>query len=354
MALTIYDIAKKAKVGVGTVSRAMNNHPSIAPSTRDHILSIARKYHYHPNASAQRLARKKSKTLTVIMPFFTNYFFAEMLRGIQDKIREIDYDLILYGVNHIDQASHYLMRTLRGSNVDGILFIAMDLPEDYVERWKHYKTPVILIDRYHPDFASLTVENYKGAFAATSHLITMGHKRIAMINGNPNSLPGKDREKGFRAALQKNKIKETPMIVTPSIHTKDDGFNRDAGYEAAIEIISRPQEEFPTALFVASDVQAIGALQALRINGISVPDQMAVIGFDDIELAQHFGLSTMRQPIYEMGILGVDMMLKRLNNPEIPPVHETFEPELIIRETCGSKHRSSMTSTKSLINGNHK
>ena len=144
------------------------------------------------------------------------------------------------------------------------------------------------------------------------------------------------------------------MIVTPSIHIKDDGFNRDAGYEAAIEIISRPQEEFPTALFVASDVQAIGVLQALRINGISVPDQMAVVGFDDIELAQHFGLSTMRQPIYEMGILGVDMMLKRLNNPEIPPVHETFEPELIIRETCGGKHRSSMTSTKSLIKGNHK
>lgn len=337
MALTIYDIAKKAKVGIGTVSRALNNHPSISPSTRNHILAIANKCNYHPNTSAQRLARKKSKAISVIVPFFTNYFFAQMLHGIQDKIREIDYDLVLYGVNHVEQASTHLMRTLKAGHIDGVLYISMDLPEDFIERGKLFKTPVILVDRYHSDFPSLTVENVKGAFTATSHLLKLGHRRIALINGDPKSVPAREREVGYKNALKKFGLINPPLIVTPKQHLKEDGFNKDAGYEAAMEILSMGRHKHPTAIFVASDVQAIGVLQALREKNFRVPQDMAIIGFDDIDLAKNLGLSTMHQPIYDMGVLGVQRLLERLDNPQKPPCHEKFEPTLIIRDSCGGK-----------------
>lgn len=349
MTITIYDIAKKAKVGVGTVSRALNNHPSVSPDTRERIFKAAKKYNYHPNATAQRLARRKSKTITAIMPFFTNYFFVEMLRGIQDKIREIDYDLVLYGVNHIDQASTYLLRSLRGNHVDGVLFISMDIPEDYIQKYKQFRTPVILVDRYHSELISLTVENVKGAYTAALHLISLGHKRITMINGNPKSLPGKERAKGFMEAMQLHGLAEHASIINATENRVDDGFNKEAGYHAALEIISTSHQKQPTAIFVASDIQAIGTLQAFRENKIRVPDDIAIIGFDDIELAQHFSLSTMRQPIYRMGVLGVELTIQKFEDTQIPPIHKKFEPTLIIRETCGgSKSKPQLDRSQSV------
>ncbi len=339
MAYTIYDIARKANVGVGTVSRVLNNHPSVSTETRAHVLAVARKYNYHPNASAQRLARKRSRTITVILPFFTNYFFLEMLRGIQDKVREIDYDLVLHGVNHPEQAMTALLRSLRGGHVDGILFISMDIPEEYVAKYKSYRTPVVLIDRYHPEMVSLTVENVRGAYDATMHLIAQGHERIGLINGHPKSLPARERREGFLQAVEECGITRH-VIIEANDPRNEDGFNRQAGYEAAMRMLSLGQEAMPTALFVASDVQAIGVLQAFRQRNIRVPADVAIVGFDDIELAEHFGLSTMRQPIYRMGVLGVERLLQVLDKKVDTPLHDTFEPTLIVRQSCGAAHRS--------------
>lgn len=336
MAITINDIAQKARVGVGTVSRVLNNHPNVSPATREKVLAVARQLNYQPHAYAQGLARKRSNTLAAIIPFFTNYFFMEVLQGIQEKILSLGYDLILYGLNEnspelIDQ---YLERATQRGRVDGLMLFSLKLPVNLSDKYRVINQPFVLIDCYHPDFDSITVDNTSGAYAATKHLLMLGHTRIGFINAVPSAPPAQQRLEGYKNALRDFGIPFDSKLVKSSRILKYDGFSREAGYVAMIEMLEIPNGP-PSAVFVASDIQAIGALNALRDRGLNVPDDMAIVGFDDIELAQHIGLTTVRQPMYEMGVLSVGRMLDRLANRNGAVTHTTFTPKLIIRDTCG-------------------
>lgn len=335
MSTTIYDIAREAKVGIGTVSRVLNDHPSVADKTRQKVLGVARRLNYQPHAFAQGLARKRTNTVSTVIPFFTNYFFVEVLQGVQDRIAQSGYDLILYGVTEIGQLEHSLRRSMQRGRVDGMLFFSMSLPTAFAEKFRQLKTALVLVDAYHPAFDSITVDNETGGYEATKHLLALGHTKIGMIDASLESVPACKRLEGFKKALTGHGIGFNDRYLKVSSIPKQDGFSREAGYLSMMEMLELGDER-PTAIFVSSDVQAIGALNALRDQGLRVPDDMAVVGFDDIELAKHLGLTTMRQPMYEMGVLAVDKLLERIAKPELPPSHTHFEPRLVIRESCGA------------------
>jgi LacI family transcriptional regulator len=337
MPATIYDIAKKASVGIGTVSRVLNNHPNVSTKTRARVLKIAHDLNYQPHAYAQGLARKKTNTIAAIIPYFTNYFFLEILQGIQDKMLTLGYDIMLYGLNENDpeQFETYLLRATQKGRADGIMLFSLRLPENFSVKYKHINQPFILVDCYHPDFDSIVVDNKAGAYAATKHLIELGHKRIGMINANPISPPAKIRFEGYKTALIESGIHFNEKLYKPSKILKYDGFSREAGYDSMMDMLELTKHELPTAIFVSSDVQAMGVLSAMRDHNLTVPDDIAIVGFDNIELAQHIGLSTISQPMYEMGVLSVGRMLDRLSNRSGSVTHTTFTPKLIVRETSG-------------------
>ncbi|MGA9117595.1 MAG: LacI family DNA-binding transcriptional regulator [Bacteroidota bacterium] len=338
MAVTIYDLAREAGVGIGTVSRCMNNHPSVAPGTRQRVLSIAKRLSYVPHAHAQRLASKKTNTIAMIIPYFTNYFFVKILEGVQDRASESGFDLILYGVNNPLQADEYLRKSLRRGHVDGVLFFSMRFPEAYVSKFIEIRLPLVLVDAFHPRFDSISVENRQGAVLAVRHLIRLGHRSIAMINASPDAAPARERMEGYRLALEEAGIPFYPSRVVVPERGRQDGFHRDTGRAGMLRILdSMRRRDRVTAVLVASDVQALGAMEAAREGGVRIPEDLAMVGFDDIDLAAQARLTTMRQPMYEMGMLALERLMGRLREPDAPPRADSFVPELVVRHTCGAQ-----------------
>jgi LacI family transcriptional regulator len=337
MGVTIYDLAREAGVGIGTVSRCLNNHPSVSVRTRERVLDVVRRLDYQPHTHARRLASRRTNTIAAIIPFFTNYFSIQVLQGVQDKASELDIDLILYGVNHPAEVEEYLRRSLQRGHVDGVLFISMRFPDSYVTKCRQMRLPVVLIDAFHSEFDSIRVENKQGAMTATRHLIGLGHRQIALINASLETLPAQERQQGYREALLEAGLPYIRENVIASGAMRQDGFNRDSGAMAMRQLLPAFGRPDPvTAVFVVSDIQALGALDALRKAGIRVPGDVAIVSFDDIELAQHAGLTTMRQPMHQMGMLAVECLTNRMGNPDGPVTLTTFHPDLVIRDTCGA------------------
>ena len=268
MSATIYDVAKKAKVGIATVSRVINNSPQISPKTKEKILKVIKELKYQPHAMAQSLARKKTNTIACIVPFFTGYFYLELLKGIQKTISKYGYDLILYSVDQVDKKDDFFKRTLRERKVDGVLLISMSISEKYAAKFIQSALPIVLVDSYHEQLDSITIDNKEGAFIATEHLVKSGHKRIGMINGNLNSVPAKIRLEGFKEALVKNNIEINNDYIL-KVDEADDadvkynhGFNKYSGYKGMMQLLDL--EIRPTAIFISSDIQATGAINALK------------------------------------------------------------------------------------------
>ncbi|HTP79129.1 MAG TPA: LacI family DNA-binding transcriptional regulator [Bacteroidota bacterium] len=342
MAVTIYDIAREAKVGIGTVSRVFNNHPSVSEETRKRVLQVSARLNYHPHPYARGLARKRTNSILAIIPFFTTFFFVEILQAIQNELSEKDCDLILQGITHPDHAELSLRRNSFRGRVDGMLFFSMKMPDEFAKFYLSSKVPVVLVDTFHEDFDSFSVENVKGAYAATEHLISLGHTRIGMLNANLESLPARERLKGFRQAMTDAGLRLDPHLLRRSASSRLDGFTKECGYEQMKALLASGVPR-PTALFISSDIQAAGALAAIDEAGLRCPDDIAVVGFDDIELAGHLGLTTMRQPLSEMGSLAVRRLTERMNGGQLPPSHVTFVPTLVARKSSGLPLREQQT-----------
>jgi LacI family transcriptional regulator len=341
MSVTIYDVATKAGVGIGTVSRVINNSPQISPATREKVLKVIRELKYQPSAMAQSLARKKSNIIACVVPLFTGYFYFEVLNGVQQTLSNYGYDLILYNVDKLEKKDEILKRTIRERKVDGVLLISMPISDKLVSRFRESKLPIVIVDSYHDALDSITVENKEGAFLATEHLIKLGHKRIGMINGNLSSVPAANRLKGFRAALNSyNIICHENLIINVGLNGDpeilyNDGFNKIAGYKAMRHLLSLNAER-PTAVFISSDIQATGAIKAIREHGLKIPHDITIVGFDDIELSEYLGLTTVHQPMYEMGTLAVERLMAKIAGNDSDNFKTVFPTRLVIRETCGA------------------
>ncbi len=335
---TIYDIAKAAHVGIGTVSRVLNNHPNVSLATRTKVLNVANRLNWQPHPYARGLARQKTNTVLAVVPFFSTYFFVEVLRGVQTKLGQMEYDLILYGINDPHHVDELLKRNSLRMRVDGVLFLSMAIPERFVEQYSRLKIPIVLVDTKQKDLDSVFVENVTGARTATKHLIGLGHRRIGMLNASMRSQPAQERFEGFKLAMREAALEIDPRLTVSSNSTILDGFTREAGYELMKELLSLGHDR-PSAVLVASDIQASGALWAIEEAGLCCPEDIAIVGFDDIELASHLRLTTMRQPMFDMGVLAGRKIEERISGSIAPPSNIPLVPELVVRETCGATRR---------------
>ena len=221
-----------------------------------------------------------------------------------------------------------------------MLFFSMKLPEVHVAKFEQMRLPLVLVDAFHPLFDSIRVQNREGAQAATRHLLRLGHRTIAMINANLSTQPAQERLEGYRLGLEEAGIPFSMDRVIVGEMGKNDGFNREAGRDSMQRLLQRNTgPDRATAVVIASDVQAIGALEAARAARVRVPEDLAIVGFDDIELAQYMELTTMRQPMYEMGQLAMEKLAHRMKEPGAPPTLTSFLPSLIVRRSCGAALR---------------
>ncbi|TNE71544.1 LacI family transcriptional regulator [bacterium] len=326
---TIYDIAKAANVSIATVSRVFNNSNSVSPKTKKKIMEIAGTMGYHPKAYAQGLARRNSKMLMILVPVISNYFFMEVLAGIQDKLLEYDYDLNIHNLNSgnssdiNDQVDYVVKRGL----ADGYILVSVHQQEAYWEQLKSYQIPLVLIDEYHPDFDSVSVDSVEGSYSATKHLIDQGYRKIALISANPSSKPMKDRRSGYKRALEDNGVVVDDKLIIVDTNDYRDGFTEENGYNSMLKILKKHPEV--DAVVCASDIQALGAIKAMQDEAKRLP----IIGFDDLPISKFLGLSTMKQPMYEMGTLALEKLIQRIKRKDNLISHTVFSPELIKRES---------------------
>ncbi len=336
---TIYDVAKKAGVGIGTVSRALNDSPNISPETKERVLRVAREMGYQPHALARGLAKRRTGAVGAIVPFFTNYFYLELLKGIQHEVNHSKFDLILYSADDVARGEELLERVLRERRVDGVLYISMPISNRMARKIRSRRLPVVLVDSYHPEVDSIHVENQLGAYEATRYLLDLGYRRLGMINGKLRSFPARERRQGFLKALSDFGIEpRMDWLVECDDIDGQDGFNAPAGYRAMARLLDA--DDRPEALFVASDVQAYGVLRAARERGIRVPDDLALVAFDDIQPSELIGLTTVRQPMFEMGQRAVKRLAQKLDTETEDIWHEALGTRLVVRTTCGATRSS--------------
>jgi LacI family transcriptional regulator len=334
---TIYDIAEKAGVSIATVSRVMNKNEGISDKTRKKVLKVADELGYHPQAYAQGLARKEKNLIMVVVPVLSNYFFMEVLAGIQDEISNYHYDLNIFNVqsnggNMYAQVENIIKRQL----ADGYLFISTHLRNTELKKLEKYDTPITLIDENYTGIDSVSVDNEKGIQLAMQYFLDKGLQRIGMISALKSSKPGEQRIRGYKKALKKAGVKIEEKLIVTGDSLYRDGFSELSGYEAMKKLLTLPDP--PEACFCTSDIQAVGALKAMK----ELKNQIPIIGYDDITISDYIGLSTIRQPMYEMGSYATRKLVKRIQNPKMKPKQKIFEPKLILRSsteaTCQGKY----------------
>jgi LacI family transcriptional regulator len=331
VSVTIYDIASRAGVSIATVSRVFSGRARVADRTRARVYEVARELGYEPNVSARSLARQSTEVICAVVPMLTSYFFMEVIRGVQDCLTEANYDLLVYASRSSERIHTRFDRALQPGRADGLLLCSPNVDTELAERLKASGYPVSLVDASHPDFDSVSVNNAEGGAAAARHLLALGRKRIGVILPHPDSAPGAERGEGFRRAVREAGLRLDPALIHVSDHTLQHGYTREAGYAGMRQLLARSPR--PDAVFAACDAQAFGALRAIREAGLRCPDDVALIGFDDDVTSAYTGLSTLSQPMYEMGRAAADKLLRRIAEPDRPVSHTVFSARLIPRET---------------------
>lgn len=330
--VTIRDVARQAGVGLGTVSRVINNSPYVSEKTRQRVNQVIKDLNYTPSPIAQRLSLRKTLTIATIAPFFTRPSVIERLRGVESTLAESEYDLIIFNVETVGKRDRLFRELTRRERVDGILILSLTPRQEDIHILAQAEIPIVIIDATHPSLSFINrviVDDVEGGYKATRHLIDLGHRKIGYISDrldNPfNFTSSRDRYIGYRQALEEACIEFTEEYHRQETH------GRYEARELASQMLELPEP--PTAFFAASDTQAIGVLESARNKGLSVPGEVSIIGYDDIEVAEYLGLTTIRQLLFESGQLGVELLLEALGRPSTEPVCKTLPTELIIRQT---------------------
>ena len=326
----IADVAAHAGVGVATVSRVLNGHANVRPATRDRVLDAIRTLNYRPSSVARNLSLQRTMVIGALLPWFTNPSAVQRVRGIVDGLNGSAYDLMVFDIESEDRQRRAFELFDRGDRADGLLVVSTNPPDMEVERINAAGLPCVLVDGVHPSLPSIAVDDVAGGEMATRHLIELGHRRIALIGDPPPEFRfdwSRDRTRGYEQALSRAGIDVRPEYVregTRLLHV---------ARGIAAELLALPER--PTAIFAASDTQAFGAIEAARALGIRVPEELSVIGFDDIEVASYVGLTTVRQPLFESGRRGAELLLRALSGRQVDVRTELLPLELIVRSTTG-------------------
>lgn len=331
MKKTIYDVAKAAGVSITTVSRVINNTGRISVKTRQKVMRVMKEMDYLPNVHASALTGKRSNIIGLLTPDISNPFFGELAKSIEDRADELGFNIIICSTDHDSKKESKYFSILKQKSVDGIIFAtgienhdSMSALEDIVND----EIPLAMISQDKPlvPMDIVIIDDFLGGYAATNHLLSLGHRKIACIMGDGSTTGEKDRMKGFRQAMQEADVPIDDSLFVPTV------FSLKSGKEEAGKLFDR---SMPTAIFAFNDVLACAAIQVARERGIKVPEDLSIIGFDNTVLAEMVDppLTTMSQPIPEMGRRVVELLVDEMKGKKTAKQKIMLPPELVIRHS---------------------
>ena len=327
---TIAEVARRAGVGVGTVSRVLNDHPAVTPATRARVEAAIDELDYRPSPIARNLKRGRTQRIAVLVSFLTSPSAVERLRGLTHALSGSGYEQVLYPVPDDDERQRHL-RTLTGPHqADGIVLISLRLSDEEATRLQTTTVSLVQIDARHPAFARVLTDDVRGGELAAEHLLALGHRDIGFGGDDEDNPQGftssRDRHTGFARTLAAAGSPLHDRWVRTGPH------GAESAARLATQLLETPPR--PTAIFAASDTQAFGVMLAARQLGLRVPDDVSVLGFDDIDAAGHVGLSTVRQPLADSGRLAAELLLEDLETPGTTRAIDHLLPlELVPRST---------------------
>ena len=329
MSKTIGEIARIAGVSKTTVSRVLNNKPDVDPTTRERIVNLIAEYDYQPNAFAKAISLQKSNHIGLLIPHkaeyvFTNPFYTDVMHGVSAEVDRQNYYLLLCYAHEVNYLDIYKQK-----RVDGFVLLSPgSFHKNIIESLNREQVPFVSTSMINDDdeLTYVDVDNFHGAMLVMEHLISLGHKHIAYI-GKPSLKSSLDRFNGYKAALEKYSLPQDESLVLIS-----DTSSVESGHDCTFRLLN--QEHTPTAIFLANDVMAIGAIQAIQKTGRRVPEDISVVGFDDIPLARYGTppLTTVRQPAFEKGVAAARMLIEALESDQTPK-SLILDIELVIRSS---------------------
>jgi LacI family transcriptional regulator len=329
-AVTITDVAVRAGVGVSTVSRVLNDGQVSAP-TRARVLAAMDDLAYRPQASARALASGSTGTIGMVIPFFTHPSAVERVRGVLAALEPTSHELVLCNVGDPAHRDEYLGRRAPLDRTDGLLIVSLSPRDDEVDAFLRAGVPVVLVDADHPRLPRVVTDDVLGGELVTRHLLELGHERIAFVGDTSDPgygfVASRRRLEGYRRALEAAGVPVRPELRREGPH------GRLVAHRLTRELLSLPEP--PTAIFAASDTQALGVLEAAGFEGFAVPDDLSVVGFDNLEVAPYVGLTTVGQPLHESGRRGVERLLAALRGEDDGPLEERLDLTLEVRRTTG-------------------
>lgn len=329
---TIKQVADLAGVSTATVSRVLDDSTGVSQELIDRVRDAVRTLDYHPNRAARNLRKRVAQTVGVVISDIQNPFFTSVVRGIEKVLVEADFNLLLCNSDEDPKREKVHLSTLRSEGVAGIILASARSDSDSYQQLLNSRTPLVGIDRI-PEQLSMdvvSVTNTRGAFNAVSHLADFGHTRVALISGPRQLSTARQRLDGYEEAVRsRNLVNSADMIQFSD-------FRQTGGYTAMQNLLDLPEP--PTAVLVANNLMTLGALQAIHERNLIIPDQIAVVGFDDMPWATSLQppLTAVAQPTYELGISAAQLLLDRLRDPERPFRHVVLETQLMIRASSGS------------------
>jgi DNA-binding LacI/PurR family transcriptional regulator len=328
---TIADVAAHAGVGASTVSRVLNGGQVSAPA-RARVVFAMSELAYRPQASARALASGATGTLGLVIPFFTHPSAVERVRGVLEGMTATPYELVVCNVADPAHRDDYLGRRAPLDRTDGLLIVSLPPRDEEVEAFLSAGAPVVLVDAHHPRLPRVVIDDVHGGTMATEHLIELGHERIAFLGDTSDPRYGfvavQRRFEGYRNALEAAGIAPLGELERFGPH------GRREAHRLTRELLSLPEP--PTAIFAASDTQALGVLEAAGFEGFAVPGDLSVIGFDDLEVTPYVGLTTVAQPLEESGRRGLERLLSVLAGEDPGPLEERLELRLEVRRTTAA------------------
>jgi DNA-binding LacI/PurR family transcriptional regulator len=331
-AVTIRDVARHAGVSVATASRALNGLDIVNPETRDRILMVMEELGFRPSPAARRLSLGRTLTVGVVVSFLTRPQAAERLRGVDAVLGDSEFDLVIYNVESVQKRDHYLGTLAQSQRTDGLLVMSLPPLTEAASILSRSPVPVVFIDVHTQSVASMPRvigDDLAGGAIAARHLLDVGHTAIAFI-GDAVADPfgftsSRDRERGFTDELAKAGLGIPPIWIGHGAH------GRYEARELAHRMLGGDRR--PTAILTASDTQALGVIAAARELGLRVPEDLSVIGYDDIEAADYVGLTTVRQQLFESGRRGAEILLSEIEDRAAQPPVAMLTPELVVRAT---------------------
>lgn len=328
---TIIDVAKKAGVSVGTVSNVINNKANVSQEKRERVLKAIKELNFQPTGTARMLKSGRTNSIALLIPQISKPFYSMIIEGVESAASKNGYDLIFCRTHRDPKIEEKFLNMLGEKRVDGVILVSIEINDKALDIVEKNKYPVVLLERHvsGSNIPSISIDNQSGAFKAVKYLIELGHRDIVFINGPTTTVPGMMRLKGYIEALSKYNLPFNKDLY------REGEFDISNGYKGIIEILKKHKA---TAVFAGSDSIAMGVINGLRDMGLRVPEDISVIGFDDVYLASMLNppLTTIRQPAFEMGHRAVGVLIDMINGRNRKNIVEILETELIIRKSCKS------------------